>query len=56
MTDTAAVWRASPALYYAAFNELVDRTEAEHGPWPLTDFDVKLVRAAFARYYVLRAL
>ncbi len=46
MADTAAVWRASPALYYAAFNELVDRVEAEHGPWPLADFDAKLVRRA----------
>jgi hypothetical protein len=45
ISDTATVWRASPALYYAAFKELVDRAEAEHGPWPLVDFDAKLVRA-----------
>ena len=45
MTDASAVWAASPALYYASFNELVDAAEAEHGPWPLEDFDAKVVRA-----------
>ena len=46
MADTAAVWRASRALYFAVLNELVNGAEAEHGPWPMEDFDAKLVRAA----------
>ena len=45
ITDDSAIYAASPALYYATFFELVDATEAEHGPWPLADFDVKVVRS-----------
>jgi hypothetical protein len=56
MADTAAVWRASPALYFAALNELVNGAEAEHGPWPLEDFDAKLVRAEVARSCARRSL
>ena len=54
ITDASAVWAASPALYYATFFELVDAAEAEHGPWPLSDFNAKVVRTIASHFGHLR--